>query len=144
MTVTELQKQKLLLRSKDPVRAGVIEMILDGATKAAKEENRPVTAVDLVSSARKFVKQSEGAIELIKSKNGDATKWESELSVAREYLPPTLSEQALTDLITKTVTEDLTQKNMGKLMSQLKNSQEIKDSGADFADISRVLRSMLK
>ena len=72
-TIAELKKDKIILRTTDPARAGVCEMIVDTATKTAKAEGREVTDKDITSAIKKEIKQFTEAIELIKKNNGDAS-----------------------------------------------------------------------
>jgi len=142
-TIAELKKDKILLRNTDPLRASVSESIVDLATKIAKEELRDPSDKDVLTAIKRQIKQNEGAIELIKSKSGDASKWEAELAMLKTFLPAEMSEEETRAKIEEalaTIPEaERTKKCMGRVMGMLKQFESLNASVA-----SKILNSILK
>jgi len=143
MNLKDLQKEKLVIRLSNPVKASVIEMIIDMAQKIAKEDNREVTEADFITSVKRNVKTTIGAIDLIKSKHGDATKWEQELAYMMEFMPPQLSANDTIVEVNRYVNSlpegERTKRNMGKIMAELK-----KNPSYDLTAVTMFLREVLK
>lgn len=140
----ELQKDKIILRSSNPLRASVIEIIVDTAFKTAKAENRDeITEEDLVNAVKKQIKATTNAIELIEANKGDASKWKEELSELNTFLPKMLDQEetnkVVEAIIQKLPKEELIKKNMGKIIADIKNKQ----FNLDMALVSQYLRIRL-
>lgn len=142
-TIAELKKDKILLRNTDPLWASVSESIVDVATKIAKEEMREPTDKDVLAAIKRSIKQNEGAIELIKSKSGDTSKWDAELAMLKTFLPAQMSEdetRARIEEALATIPEtERTKKCMGRVMGMLKQFDNLDPSIA-----SKILNSILK
>jgi uncharacterized protein YqeY len=138
-TIKELNKEKLLIRAADPERASALGMIIDGAQKAAKSDQREVEDKDLVNSVKKLIKETEKAMELIESKGGDATKWKQELVIYKQYLPKQRSEDQTREIINLIIpATGGDKKSRGKIMAQLKE-----DSSIDMSIASKILDEVL-
>lgn len=141
-TIAELKRDKITLRLSNPLQASVSELIVDVATKLAKEENREVVEADVTTAIKRLIKQNEGAIELIKSKNGDYSKWEKEINVLKEFLPKQLTQEEINvtiDNILNTLKEEeRVKKNMGRVMNELKKYDNI-----DMNYASKILKEKL-
>lgn len=142
-TLAELKKDKILLRTSDPDRAGVCEMIVDTATKIAKGECRETTEKDIAAAVKKQIKQLVDAVELIKKGGGDASKHEKELSLLKEYLPPQMGEEEIRakvmELLKDIPEEQRIKKIQGKIMGALKQYDNI-----DMPTVSKILNTILK
>lgn len=142
-TLAEFKKDKITLRTSDPERSAVCEMIVDGATKIAKAEIRDVTEKDIITAIRREIKQTTEAIELIKEKNGDASKQEKDLALLNEYLPPQMSEEEtkakIMELLKDIPEDQRVRKMQGKIMGALKQYNNI-----DMAMVSKILQGILK
>lgn len=142
-TLAEFKKDKITLRTSDPERSAVCEMIVDGATKIAKAEIRDVTEKDIITAIRREIKQTTEAIELIKEKNGDASKQEKDLALLNEYLPPQMSEEEtkakIMELLKDIPEDQRVRKMQGKIMGALKQYDNI-----DMAMVSKILQGILK
>jgi|GEM_PF-6088999 len=142
-TLAEFKKDKITLRASDPERSAVCEMIVDGATKIAKAEIRDVTEKDIITAIRREIKQTTEAIELIKEKNGDASKQEKDLALLNEYLPPQMSEEEtkakIMELLKDIPEDQRVRKMQGKIMGALKQYNNI-----DMAMVSKILQGILK
>ena len=143
MNIKELQKEKLLIRVSNPIKASVIEMIIDMAQKIAKAENREVTDEDIITSVKRNVKTTVSAIDLIKSKHGDATKWEQELKYMMDFMPPMYSANETIIEVNRYLNtlpkEYCCKRNMGKIMAELK-----KNPSYDLSAVTMFLREALK
>lgn len=146
MNYKDMLIEKTKIRLTDPLRYDAITMILDGASKRAKTSQREVTEEDLLASVRSEVKNMEKAIELIESKNGDASKQKAELEVYKNFLPQMLdaSETAVAIAAIIDSSPELTpiKKNMGKYIAKVKalsNSAQF-----DMGIVSKTLQSILE
>lgn len=141
-SMTELLKERMLVRSSDPDRANVIMMIVDGAKKAAKEAGREAGPEDLEASVRSQVKQTEKALATIRENGGDVSQQEKEIAILKSYLPPALSEEEIRQAILKvldTLPEDQrNKKSTGKIMAQLKDVPNM-----DLGAAGKILGSLL-
>lgn len=141
-TIAELKKDKIILRKSNPLLASISESIVDLATKIAKEENREPTESDVTTAIKKLIKQNDGAIELIKSKQGDYSKWEKETDVLKDFLPKQLTQEeiiiTIDTILEHMKEEERIKKNMGKVMQELK-----KYDNMDMNFASKVLKEKL-
>ena len=133
-TMTELLKERMLVRATDPDRANMIMMIIDGAKKAAKEAGREVTPEDLTASVKSQIKQTEKASATIRENKGDPTQLEKELEILKSFLPPALSEEKMREEILKIIQglpeDQRNKKSTGKVMAELKNIENMDLSAA--------------
>jgi uncharacterized protein YqeY len=137
-SINELTKESMQLRNSDPVRAKVLKMLIGDAKKIAKEAQREATEADLLSTARRQVKETENAIAMIRQGGGDTTEYEAELAILRDFLPPALDaaaiEAAVDAAIASLPAEDRNKKSMGKIMGLLKDVE-----GMDMKQASAML-----
>jgi uncharacterized protein YqeY len=142
MNLAQLQQEKLRLRISNPDRAAVAEMIVDVAQKAAKTASRAVVDDDLTDAVKKLIRENEKAIVLIESKNGDATKWKTELAILTSMLPPQMPEAQLIDLLKKIIDslpeDQRNKKNQGVIMKQMKEYKNV-----DMGMVSKLLSTLL-
>lgn len=124
VTLEALKKQKLSLRKTNPTVATVAEMVIDGATKLAKAEQREVTVDDLEKIISKSIKQTSDTIALIESKEGNASRYKEELNVLLSYVPVPLSWEDSIKLASAHIASlpagELNKKNFGKILSSIK------------------------
>ena len=143
MNATDLQRERMKIRLTNPDRAAVIELVLDMAKKTAKEEKREVNEDDLLNSVKRQIKETEKAIILIESKNGNATKWKTELTILKTFLPVQMTEAQveteLNKIIESFAEDERIKKNQGKIMAQMK-----KFNNVDMAVVSRILNALLR
>ena len=59
MNISELNKERLTIRKTNPVRATVLNLLVDGVSKLAKQENREVEDKDFYTVATRSVKEIE-------------------------------------------------------------------------------------
>lgn len=141
-SMTELLKERMLVRSTDPDRANVIMMIVDGAKKAAKEAGREATTEDLLTSVKSQIKQTEKAAATIRDNKGDSSQQEKEVAILRSFLPPSLTDDQIRTEIQKILEglpeDQRTKKSTGKIMAALK---EIPDM--DLGAAGKILGTML-
>ena len=129
VTLQKLRRDKITLRSTDPDRASVCEIIVDTAYKTAKQENREPTDNDIIPSIKKQLKQLENAYDLIVANKGDASSWKTTIDILKEYLPSQKSEGETLDIINRILLsfpkEERTNKIRGKIISQVKSDPTI-------------------
>lgn len=132
----------MLIRTTDPIRSNVYKMLVGDAKKIAKEAQREATQEDLVVTARRQVKETETAIELIRKGGGDCSKYEAELAILRTFLPAALDEAAVKAAVEQAIqalpAEERTKKSMSKVMAAIKDIP-----GMDMKLASRLVAPLL-
>lgn len=145
-TYRELLIEKTRIRVTEPTRFSVLTMILDGASKIAKKEQREVEEKDLISAIKSEISSTEKAIELIKSKFGDTSKQERELQLYKTYLPVIKSEDETRTMLQKYFTlEEAERKpqNMGKVISYVKAGLGDEINQYDMKIVSKYVKEYL-
>jgi len=139
-TITELNRERLIIRKSNPVRSTILGLLIDGATKLAKEENRQVEEKDLYLTAQRSVKEIEKDIELLKSKNYSTVVQEVELEIWKEFLPKLLTKGEIKRIILQSYSEELLIKsNFSKIMKEMKLIGNM-----DMSLLSKILNEILK
>ena len=99
-------------------------MLIGDAKKIAKEAQREVTEADLITTARRQLKETENAITLIRQGGGATADYEAELPVLRGFLPASLDEATIAAHVDRIIeslpAEERNKKSMGKIMALLK------------------------
>ena len=130
--------------SKDNVTRDTLRMLIS-EIKRYEIDNR-VEADDLVvlATLKKMIKQRKDSIEQFeKGGRSDLSKIEKdELLILDKYMPEMMSEEAINELVTKTISEvgATGPQDMGKVMGHLKGS--IGDS-ADMGLVSKIVKEKL-
>lgn len=123
-TIAELTKESMVIRNSDPVRSNVLKLLVADAKKIAKEAQREATQDDLLTTARRQVKETENAIDLIRKGGGDTAKYEAELVILKTFLPASLDEATIAAHVERVVAAlpeaERNKKSMGKAMGELK------------------------
>ena len=119
---TELFKERMRIRTTNPVRASVLGMLIDGVKKLAKAQNREETDEDLGIVAKKMKDQTLVTIEEYKKGNSDTSRLEEELAVLNEFVPAGLTEEQIEEAV-KNALDSLPQENrvLKNIMPLLKN-----------------------
>lgn len=143
MTIKELQKEKIISAKADKIRSTALGIVLDGAKKIAKDENRDATEADIVIAAKRNIKALSKTIDEIGS--GELVdKYKAEISVYKEFLPAMVNEATLQTKINEIIASipegQRSMKAMGRIIGPIK--QEFGDS-ADMAIVSRLAKAAL-
>lgn len=107
MTIKELSIQKIKLRNSDSVRANAYGSLLDVAQKIAKVDNRNVTDNDILSAARKLVKDLSSTIDLVKE-GPVIEQYKQEVEIFKEFLPKVLTKEETLSIVKMIVSENST------------------------------------
>jgi len=110
----ELFKERMKIRTTNPVRASVLGMLIDGVKKLAKAQNREETDEDLGIVAKKMKDQTLVTIEEYKKGNSDTSRLEEELAVLNEFVPAGLTEEQIEEEVKKAL-DSLPQENCLKI-----------------------------
>ena len=138
-TIAELNKERLLVRKDNPLRYSVLSLLIDGATKIAKEENRGVEEKDLFLTAQRSVKEIDKDIELMDSNTNFCKTLEAEKEIWKEFLPKLLTQGEIKRIILQTYSEDqLTKGNFSSIMKEMKNVKDM-----DMSILNKVLKEIL-
>tara|TARA_B000000609_G_scaffold25327_1_gene16465 strand:+ start:205 stop:648 length:444 start_codon:yes stop_codon:yes gene_type:complete len=135
---------KAAMLSKDNVTRDTLRMLIS-EIKRYEIDNR-VEADDSVvlATLKKMIKQRKDSIEQFeKGGRSDLSKIEKdELLILDKYMPEMMSEEAINELVTKTISEvgATGPQDMGKVMGHLKGS--IGDS-ADMSLVSKIVKEKL-
>lgn len=138
MTITEIQKEKILIRKENPDRALAFGNLIDGAKKLAKLENREADNNDIIIVAKKTIKILEKTLNEI-GKGMLFDSYQAEIEVCKEFLPEMISEEVLEKKIIFLISdlENKSMKEMGNIINLIK--QEFGES-ADMGFVSRTIK----
>lgn len=101
--IQDLLKEKIVIRTSDPLRSSVLGMLIDNAKKAAKIQLREVMDEDIGPAARKMKIEDLKAIEEYKKGNGDYSQLEKEISILEEFIPQGLTEEQIAIEVKKVI-----------------------------------------
>lgn len=138
-TITELKKERLTIRTINPVRSMVLGLLIDNACKIAKEEHREPTEKDIEVSAKRMYKETEKDVELIASHGGYPHELALELTILKEFIPVQMDEITIRRMIDEMDSTVLTKKNMGSIMKEMKKIEHM-----DVSLLSKILNEILK
>lgn len=137
MKISELNKERLTIRKTNPIRATVLNLLVDGATKLAKQENREVEDKDFYMVATRSVKEIEKDIQLLISNNQNTLELIKELEIWKEFLPTLMTKEEVYTWLFSNFEKEfvLNKKNLGSIMKTAKTVENMD---------MQVLSSMLK
>ena len=95
MTTKEMFKERMMIRKTNPVRASVLGMLIDAVQKNIRELNREETEDDIAKAAKKMYDQTEATIAEYKKGGADTAELEAQIAVLKEFVPETLSPEAM-------------------------------------------------
>lgn len=123
MILSELVKERILIRVSNPLRSNVLLVLIDGAKKLAKLENRGAEEKDIQSFARSQIKKLEATIEVLKNNSVEDYKLADEIIILKEYLPKMLSYEDTKKELNKVLLQfsDPSKKIQGQVMKLLKD-----------------------
>lgn len=138
-TTKELFKERMTIRKTDPLRAGVLGMIIDSVQKAIRELDRDETPEDIQKAAKKMYDQTFATIQEYKKGNADTTQLENELAILKEFVPESLSPEKIKSEIESILASlDESERNLKNIMPRLK---EI--SGMDMKIAKDIVQNLL-
>ena len=112
------------MKEGDKFRTTVLRMILADIQKIEIEEKSDLDELQITSILEKMIKQRNDAIaQFEEAKRQElADKEKQEIEIIREFLPEQMSEQEVSELVSKIISEVGAQdmKDMGKVMGSLK------------------------
>jgi uncharacterized protein YqeY len=143
MELKTVQKQKMLLRKTEPVKAKIYGMVLDGAKKIAKDASREAEDADLITAAKRLIKSLEKTNITLKEHGVSTAENDAEIELLKEFMPPQLVEnqvkQILTEYIASLPEDQQNKKSMGKIMGMMRGYGD----QVDMAMVSKLLNGML-
>lgn len=126
--MSEIKKAML---SHDTIRKNVLSLIIAECTSLVASKNVEITDDVILSLIKKSAKQHKDSIKQFEEgKRYDlATKESQELEILEEFLPKMMSEEetrkVILDVLSSLGIEKFDKKMTGKVMTQLKNNQNI-------------------
>ena len=112
------------LKDGDKFRTTVLRMILAEIQKIEIDEKSDLNELQITSILEKMIKQRNDAIaQFEQAKRQElADKEKQEIEIIREFLPEQMSDDEISELVSKIVSEFCAQdmKDMGKVMASLK------------------------
>ena len=112
------------MKDGDKFRTTVLRMILADIQKIEIEEKSDLDELQITSILEKMIKQRNDAIaQFEEAKRQElADKEKQEIEIIREFLPEQMSEEEISELVSKIISEVGAQdmKDMGKVMGSLK------------------------
>ena len=131
---TLMSEIKKAMLSHDTIRKNVLSLIIAECTSLVASKNVEITDEVVLSVIKKSAKQHKDSIKQFEDgKRYDlATKEKHELDVLEEYIPKMLTEEetrkVILDVLSSLGIETFDRKMTGKVMTQLKNNQNIDKS----------------
>lgn len=127
MKISELNKERLIIRKTDPVRATVLNLLVDEVTKLAKQENREVEDKDFYTIATRSVKEIEKDIQLLISNNQNTLELIKELEIWKEFLPKLMNKEEVYTWLFSNFEKEfvLNKKNLGSIMKTAKTVENM-------------------
>lgn len=127
MKISELNKERLTIRKTNPVRATVLNLLVDGVTKLAKQENREVEDKDFYTIATRSVKEIEKDIQLLISNNQNTLELIKELEIWKEFLPKLMNKEEVYTWLFSNFEKEfvLNKKNLGSIMKTAKTVENM-------------------
>lgn len=128
---TLMSEIKKAMLSHDTIRKNVLSLIIAECTSLVASKNVEITDDVILSLIKKSAKQHKDSIKQFEEgKRYDlATKESQELEILEEFLPKMMSEEetrkVILDILSSLGIETFDKKMTGKVMSQLKNNQNI-------------------
>lgn len=128
---TLMSEIKKAMLSHDTIRKNVLSLIIAECTSLVASKNVEITDDVILSLIKKSAKQHKDSIKQFEEgKRYDlATKESQELEILEEFLPKMMSEEetrkVILDILSSLGIEKFDKKMTGKVMSQLKNNQNI-------------------
>lgn len=127
MKISELNKERLTIRKTNPIRATVLNLLVDGVTKLAKQENREVEDKDFYTIATRSVKEIEKDIQLLISNNQNTLELIKELEIWKEFLPTLMTKEEVYTWLFSNFEKEfvLNKKNLGSIMKTAKTVENM-------------------
>ena len=127
MKISELNKERLTIRKTNPVRATVLNLLVDGVSKLAKQENREVEDKDFYTIAIRSVKEIEKDIQLLISNNQNTLELIKELEIWKEFLPKLMNKEEVYTWLFSNFEKEfvLNKKNLGSIMKTAKTVENM-------------------
>ena len=132
------------MKDGDKFRTTVLRMILAEIQKIEIEEKSDLDELQITSILEKMIKQRNDAISQFEQAKRQelADKEKQEIEIIKEFLPEQMSDEEVSELVTKIISEVGAQdmKDMGKVMGSLKPLISGKaDTGVDSQLVKKAL-----
>ena len=132
------------MKDGDKFRTTVLRMILAEIQKIEIEEKSDLDELQITSILEKMIKQRNDAISQFEQAKRQelADKEKQEIEIIREFLPEQMSEDEVSELVSKIISEVGAQdmKDMGKVMGSLK---PLISGKADTGVVSQLVKKAL-
>ena len=131
------------MKAGNRARTETLRMLLSAVNKLRVDSGSEPDPAALVAVAEKMIKQRRESAELYAKAGRDelAQKENDEIAILQEFLPEQLGEEELAQLIREAVENPDNQRNIGKIMGQLKSQIA---GRADMSQVSRQVKSALQ
>ncbi|MBQ0165562.1 MAG: GatB/YqeY domain-containing protein [Treponema sp.] len=105
LTMKALTKERLMIRTTNPVRANVLLMLVNAVKNVTIDERREETPADFAKAAMKMKNELLSTIQDYKKGNADTSELELELKELEPFLPKMLSEAEMIEAAKKVIAE---------------------------------------
>ena len=135
---------KSAMKSGDKNTLGAIRLILSAIKDKEIETREDVTDKDVTDVLQKMAKKYQDSISQYSNAGRDdlASKEEFELSVVKNYLPESMSEQETTELIQKII-DDNSISGMNQMGMVMKELKAFSDKPIDMGLASQITKKLL-
>ena len=132
------------MKDGDKFRTTVLRMILAEIQKIEIEEKSDLDELQITSILEKMIKQRNDAISQFEQAKRQelADKEKQEIEIIREFLPEQMSEDEVSELVSKIISEVGAQdmKDMGRVMGELKKNNA---DSIDFSKAGAMIKELL-
>ena len=131
------------MKAQNRPRTETLRMLLAAVNKIRVDSGKEPDSADLVAVAEKMIKQRRESAELYAKAGRDelAQKENDEIVILQEFLPEQLGEEEIAAIIRQAVDHPDNQRNIGKIMGQLKSQIA---GRADMSQVARQVKNALQ
>jgi len=136
---------KTAMKERDKARLGTLRMVGAALKNASLETGEPISEGDETAILRRQLKQREESAEAFRKagREESANAEAAEAEIIRGYLPQSLSEDEMSAIVDRAVSETGVEgmKDMGRAMGR---ASELSEGRADGKELSALVRSRLQ
>lgn len=138
--IDNIKKDQLSARkSKNTVESTLLTTLLAESVIVGKNQGRETTDQETVAVIKKFVKNINEYISAVKGNDNETlNKLKTELDILSRYLPPQLTEDEMSVIVSNLISDDPTL-NVGSIMKVMKERYDGRYDGKTLSSVAKAL-----
>lgn len=138
--IDNIKKDQLSARkSKNTVESTLLTTLLAESVIVGKNQGRETTDQETVAVIKKFVKNINEYISAVKGNDNETlNKLKTELDILSRYLPPQLTEDEMSVIVSNLISDDPTL-NVGSIMKVMKERYDGRYDGKTLSSVAKGL-----